>query len=459
MLEAPIAADRYITEVTRRRLLDGLEWLRGTVPSGWREFLTPAHTFWSGALPETDFLARLYDLDKLPSTDSRYTTAFQDIVQHRVMNEDWDDDWIFHDSRFGLADSDEALLQFLAEMLHPAVRTDPAEVERLHNFLNTVLAHDGYELVQVDDISGAPLFAPRRIGAGVRGTMKNLIFAAIGPKPEIVLIDAVNNDLRITGNAQGCLMYDRPLAAHGLTWAELTAWWADREGMASAPAREVSSACTGGWTIRWATTAPNGGSCAPTRDRYVRARPGHPGADPAGLPALRPAHAQALPARRGTADPPAHGLPDAAAAPGPGGNRVRRRAALRRRRRATQTPYANPRRYAEMVAEDRELRLAGYEVYRFGGVELIDSPDTATPTRRLLRPPRRPAHCLKGTVFRRRAPSSAAMLSRPVTTAGASRWRWRYRPRARSSHRNWRSWAETPGWPVSCEHRADRTSG
>jgi hypothetical protein len=36
-------------------------------------------------------------------------------------------------------------------------------------------------------------------------------------------------------------MYDRPLAAHGLTWAELTAWWADREGMTGTPAREVSS--------------------------------------------------------------------------------------------------------------------------------------------------------------------------------------------------------------------------
>jgi very-short-patch-repair endonuclease len=31
---------------------------------------------------------------------------------------------------------------------------------------------------------------------------------------------------------------------------------------------------------------------------------------------------------------------------------------------------ASPRRYAEMVAEDRELRLRGYEVYRVGGQEL-----------------------------------------------------------------------------------------
>jgi hypothetical protein len=31
---------------------------------------------------------------------------------------------------------------------------------------------------------------------------------------------------------------------------------------------------------------------------------------------------------------------------------------------------ASPERYAIMVAEDRNLRLLGYEVYRFGGFEL-----------------------------------------------------------------------------------------
>lgn len=33
---------------------------------------------------------------------------------------------------------------------------------------------------------------------------------------------------------------------------------------------------------------------------------------------------------------------------------------------------ADPRRYAEMVGEDRRLRLSGYEVYRFGGQEFVD---------------------------------------------------------------------------------------
>ena len=348
------------------------------MPSGYREFLTPAHTFWSGALPETEFLARLYDLNELPSTDSRHTTAFQDIVQHRVMNEDWDDDWIFRDSRFGLADSDEALLQFLAEMLHPAVRTDPAEVERLHRFLNSVLAHDGYELVQAGDISGAPLFTPHRIGAGVRGTMKNLIFAAIGPKPEIVIVDAVNNDLRITGNVQGCLIYDRPLAAHGLTWAELTAWWADREDMADAPARKVSLSL---YRRLDRSLGDNGAERRVLRtysDRYVRLGPD--------IPALIP---QVY----------LHYDPHARSHYPPGTAPLTRQRMdflmlLPHRTRVViecdgvqhyaddqllpnQRRYANPRRYAEMVAADRELRLAGYEVYRFGGTELVDSSDTA----------------------------------------------------------------------------------
>ncbi|MET8310697.1 DUF559 domain-containing protein [Micromonospora sp. NPDC005173] len=37
---------------------------------------------------------------------------------------------------------------------------------------------------------------------------------------------------------------------------------------------------------------------------------------------------------------------------------------------------ANPRKYAEMVAEDRALRVRGYEVYRFGGHELKEGSET-----------------------------------------------------------------------------------
>jgi transcriptional regulator with XRE-family HTH domain len=33
---------------------------------------------------------------------------------------------------------------------------------------------------------------------------------------------------------------------------------------------------------------------------------------------------------------------------------------------------ASPKLYSEMIAEDRRLKLSGYEVYRFGGYELSD---------------------------------------------------------------------------------------
>jgi very-short-patch-repair endonuclease len=39
---------------------------------------------------------------------------------------------------------------------------------------------------------------------------------------------------------------------------------------------------------------------------------------------------------------------------------------------ATENGASDPEQYARMLAEDRRLRLAGYEVYRFGGAELSD---------------------------------------------------------------------------------------
>lgn len=61
---------------------------------------------------------------------------------------------------------------------------------------------------------------------GVDGEAKNLIFASHGPKPRIVLRDAINNVIDIVDNAQFCLVYDRPLEGDGLRWDALVDWWA-----------------------------------------------------------------------------------------------------------------------------------------------------------------------------------------------------------------------------------------
>jgi hypothetical protein len=150
--EAAVADARRIAEVTRRRLLDALA-------------LEPVA--WSGRLDEVAFLGRIYDLDQLPSNDYRYKTAAGDINQHRINNpQDWEDDWVFSDDRFGLQHGDDkVLLRFLSEMLHPRVRPNGGEVERLLRAFNQALAPDGYEIAVDHVISGQDVYAGRERAA------------------------------------------------------------------------------------------------------------------------------------------------------------------------------------------------------------------------------------------------------------------------------------------------------
>ncbi|CAL9592145.1 hypothetical protein SUDANB105_05245 [Streptomyces sp. enrichment culture] len=349
---------RRITDVTRRRLRDGLK-------GGW----------WGGTLDEVQFLSRLYDLDNLPSYDSRFITAAQDVWQHCINNpSDWEDDWIWHDERFGLADSDDALLRFLAEMLHPEVRTDAEEAERLCAFFNKTLAHDGYELIEVDRISGAPVLAARTIGAAVPGAMKNLIFAADGPKPEFVLGDAINNDVLIVKNEQYCLVYSQPLSASGLTWGEMIAWWRARESLPEdMPDEDVGRALYKRLSASLHHDAARPEWVSPEQMVFRTYCELYPiNEKGASQPALLPqVYLHMDPKTRNERAGKDSVL---------GRERMDFLLLLPRGVRIVvevdgQHHYAegneaSPRLYSKMVAEDRALRLKGYEVYRFGGYEL-----------------------------------------------------------------------------------------
>lgn len=119
---------------------------------------------WSGRLPEQEFLDRVFSLEKLPSHDSRFSNALGDIYQHRVNNNDWDDDWVFSDPRFDLMEvDDEVFLRFLCEMLHPVVRDDGEQVEHLRRLLNEILRRDGCELTERTRISGRPVFSAQTL--------------------------------------------------------------------------------------------------------------------------------------------------------------------------------------------------------------------------------------------------------------------------------------------------------
>lgn len=150
--DEPFDRSRRISQVTRRDLFDYLRTDGGP---------------WWGRLNEVAFLARLYDLEALPSTDSRYKTASRDILQHRDLNYDWEDDWVFHDSRFELASGpDEVLLGFLAQLVHPVVQPDTDRAAQIASELNRLLAPDGWMLKPQKRISGRPVYAPARAGSG-----------------------------------------------------------------------------------------------------------------------------------------------------------------------------------------------------------------------------------------------------------------------------------------------------
>ncbi len=138
-----------VTEITRRDI---------------RRALIREGICWSGDLEETEFLGRLYNLSSLPSYDDRFSDAGGDIWQHRVNNHDWEEFWVFEDERLQLADGpDQVYLNFLAEMVHPAVQPDREQAERTVAMINELLERDGWRLAERSTISGWPIYGSQRL--------------------------------------------------------------------------------------------------------------------------------------------------------------------------------------------------------------------------------------------------------------------------------------------------------
>ena len=162
------------------------------------------------------------------------------ITQHYIRSSDWSHQQMLE--HCGLLDCPQTTFFRLIEtVLDPIARRDQEQSE-LAETISRCLQRDGFVVKPTSWQSGYSIFSVVRAAPGVSGAIKNLIFASTGPKPELVIRDAVNNDVEIVKNADKVLVFDRPLPSGLLSWAQLQAWWAESKKVAKRSALSMCEA-------------------------------------------------------------------------------------------------------------------------------------------------------------------------------------------------------------------------
>ena len=286
------------------------------------------------------------------------------IRQHYLRNEDWSHEQLLIECGV-LSCAQSRFFRLIERLLDPVVRRGDEQM-RLADTLNEILSADDFRVVITGEKSRHPLYAIERISSNVGGKPKNLVFAAINTKPDLYFIDAINNDIAIR-NATDALIYDEFLYESGLRWETLTHWWQTHEHFANLG--EATSALYRR-LLRSVKATDSPGQFA-LFDSYYREFPSRMKDK---LPALIPEvylHYDPRTLRERGADPVLLRqrmdflvLLD---------HNVRIVLEVDGSQHYSEAGRAAPAKYAEMAGEDRRLRLAGYELYRFGAAEFSDT--------------------------------------------------------------------------------------
>jgi very-short-patch-repair endonuclease len=312
-------------------------------------------------------LGRLWVLDDTSpfSLLTRIPTSLREGIERHVFRNpgDWDAEYLFE--QLGAFDARDArFARFLEGLVSAEYLPDEPAQRHIVNAVNPHLRRVGAELRETDVDEGYPVFSLVSTQAARNRQPKNLIFASLA-KPDIRFASAVDNDIEIVGNADQVLVYDRPISGDGIRWRDLQEWWKDTQQIADDDEAKRSL------YQRLARSLP--GNSPPQRNLFALYHEIHGDAVPE-LPALLPEiwlhwdHKTVQERGRDAllrfrmdfllllpkgqrvvieVDGSQHftgpdGRPDGAA-------------------------------YAANMRGDRELKLSGYEVFRFGATELQDS--------------------------------------------------------------------------------------
>ncbi|MEZ6133994.1 MAG: hypothetical protein R3C53_03690 [Pirellulaceae bacterium] len=288
----------------------------------------------------------------------------REIERHVYRNPD---DWtveVFFDYLGAFEVTDRRFIYFLEGIASADVQTDAGRQAGFVNLMNTCLSSEGLEFREVGQKDGYPDYRIASLSSASAKSVKNLIFGS-SEKPDLRFKDAVSNDIEIVSNAQKVLVYDRPIPVGGLSWRDLLSWWMDTTGNKDEVAAKNSL------YLRLRSSLP---ACSPPQKLFFESYFNVYKTQIPVLPAL---------------------IPEVWLHWDPQTVHQRGRDALIRSRMdfllllpmgvrivieidgkqhySSDDNLADPRKYAEMVSADRELKLAGYYVFRFGGYELSES--------------------------------------------------------------------------------------
>ncbi|MBA3019830.1 hypothetical protein [Propionicimonas sp.] len=283
------------------------------------------------------------------------------IRQHVFRNDDWDANELFRqvgafeasDRRFGL---------WLEGLVSPEVLPNEGAQGELVTLINPPLQRSGLVLEVVGTSDGYPSYRLQPRGGRLKGRPKNIIFATKA-RPDLRFTDALDNDVEVCGDPADVLIYDRRLDfSAGLTWAELQDWWATRSEIAD-PARAKSTLYR-----RLLDSLPT--NSPPQRNFFLAYHQVFGDKIPQ-MPALLPEvwllWDPKTVAERGRDALLNLRMDFVMLLPG------RRRLVLEvdGKSHYAKGNKADPGTYAATMKADRQLRLDGYEVYRFGAAELL----------------------------------------------------------------------------------------
>ncbi len=311
-----------------------------------------------------DMIAALWDIEPVLGWSDAEPSLRKEIMRHVVQHDDWSAEELF--IQLGAIDnaSDSRFLRFVEALSTGWLLADESLQRRVVAQVNVGLHHAGLELGEIGEADGYPEFRVRRVGAEMRAP-RNLIFAGLGSKPDMRVLSAIDNDLEILGDeSRRALVYSRSLA-DGLTWRQLQQWWADTTG------EPDPEAAKNGLYRRLRACLPK--SSPPQRylfDSYYKVLGDRAPMLPALLPEVWLHWDPKTIGQRGVEALTNHRIDFLILPP----DRSRIVLEVDGQQHYSSNGQGNPQIYAAMARGDRDLKLAGYEVYRFGASEL------ATPT-------------------------------------------------------------------------------